>query len=132
MPCKHHTEIGTDMKKRNRPNDVILIPHRSYVSLNGYIWSFPAPENARAHSVILIFPIFNVFHKRQSTRNTFLPNLTTTLPCTRSLSTQPIFVPTVQHGQLCTWKCLLFPIVDRFVCTIQMNQTSDALIKYVT
>ena len=30
-------------------------------------------ENARARSVILIFAIFNVFHKRQSTRNTFLP-----------------------------------------------------------
>jgi len=29
-----------DMKKKNRPNDVISIPHRSYVSLNGYTWSF--------------------------------------------------------------------------------------------
>ena len=74
-------------KKKNRPNDVISIPRRSYVSLNGYILSFRARENARARSVILIFAIFNVFHKRQSTRNTFLPNLTTTLPCTRSPST---------------------------------------------
>jgi len=45
-PCQHHTEIGTDMKKKNRLNDVISIPHRSYVSLNGYTWSFRVHENA--------------------------------------------------------------------------------------
>jgi len=25
-------------KKKNQPNDVISISHRSYVSLNGYTW----------------------------------------------------------------------------------------------
>ena len=38
MPGLHHTEIGTDMKKKNRPNDVISIPHCSYISLNGYVF----------------------------------------------------------------------------------------------
>ena len=37
VPCQQHTEIFTDMKKKNRPNDVISIPHRSYVSLNGVL-----------------------------------------------------------------------------------------------
>jgi len=75
--------IGMDMKK-NWLNEVISIHHRSYVSLNGYTWSFHVPENAQAHSVILIFAMLNVFHNRQSTSNTFLPNSTTTLPCKRS------------------------------------------------
>ena len=35
------------------------------------------------------------------------------------------------HGQFCTWKRFFFPLIDRLVCTIQSNQTSDALIKYV-
>jgi len=65
-------------------NEVISIHQRSYVSLNGYTWSFHVPENAQARSVILIFAILNVFHKRQSTRNTFLPNSTTISPCVRS------------------------------------------------
>ena len=67
--CQHHTEICTDMKKKNRPNDVISIPHHSYVSLNGYTWRFRVHENAWARSVMLICAIFNVFHNRQSTRN---------------------------------------------------------------
>jgi len=45
-PCQHHTEIGTDMKKKDRPNDIILIPHPSYVSLNGYTLSFRVHEHA--------------------------------------------------------------------------------------
>ena len=85
--CQHHTEIDTDMKRKNLPNDVMSIPHRSYVSLNGYTRSFRMHKNSCSCSVMLIFAIFNVFHKRQSTRNTFLPNSTTTLPYTRSPST---------------------------------------------
>jgi len=119
------------MKNHNRPNDVIWIPHRSYVSLNGYTWSFRVHENTSACSVMPTYAICNVFHNRQSTRNTFLPNATITLPCTRSPSTLPIFVPTVPHGQFCTWKRFVFPLIDRLVWTIQSNQTLDALIKYV-
>ena len=63
--------IATD-KKKNRPNDIISISHRSYVSLNGYAWSSRVHENARALSVMLTFDIFYVFHNRQSTKNTFL------------------------------------------------------------
>jgi len=37
----NHTEIGT----KNRPNDVISIPHRSNVSLNGYTWSVRVHES---------------------------------------------------------------------------------------
>ena len=37
IPYQHHTEIGTDMKKKNSPNEAISIPHRSYVSLNGWM-----------------------------------------------------------------------------------------------
>ena len=99
------------MKKKNRPNDVISIPHRSYVSLKGYTWSFRVNEKARAHSVMLISPIFNIFNNRQSTRNTFIPNLTTTLPGTRSSSTKPMFAPSVPHGQFCTRKRFFFPLV---------------------
>ena len=47
------------------------------------------------------FAIFNVFHNRQSTRNTF-PHMTTSLSCTRSPSTLPMFTPTVPFGQF--WK----------------------------
>ena len=43
--------------KKNRPNDVILIPHRSYVSLNAYILH----ENDWARSFPFIFAMFNVF-----------------------------------------------------------------------
>ena len=42
---------------------------------------------AWARSAMLILAIFNVFHKRQSTKNTFLPKTTTTMPCTRNAST---------------------------------------------
>ena len=49
-------------------------------------WSFRMHKYAWARSIKLIFAIFNVFHNRQSTRNTFLSNSTTTLPCTRSPS----------------------------------------------
>ena len=77
------------------------------------------------------FAICNVFHNRQSTRNTFLPNSTISLLCTRSPSTLPIFAPTVPHGQFCTWKRFFFPVIDRLVYTIQSYQTLDALIKYV-
>ena len=65
------------IKKKNRPN-VISIPHYSYVSLNGYTWSFRVNEKAWARSVMLMFAIFYVFHNRQSTRNTFLPSSKTT------------------------------------------------------
>ena len=131
IPSQHHTEIGTDMKKKNRPNDVISIHHRSYVSLNGYAWRFRVHEHAWARSVMLIFATFNVFHNRQSTRITFLPNSTSTLPWTRSPSTWPMSASNVPHGWFCTWKRFFFPSIDRLVCTIQSNQTSDALIKYV-
>ena len=66
--------IGTDMKKKNRPNDVISISHRSYVFLNGYTWNFRVRENAWVRCAMFIFATFNVFHNRQSTRNTFLLN----------------------------------------------------------
>ena len=43
-----------------------------------------------------------------------------------------MFAPTVPHGQFCTWKrFVFFALIDRLVCTIQSNQTLDALIKYV-
>jgi len=73
--------------KKNRPNDVILTPQRSYFSLNGYTCGFRVHENAWSRSVMLIFAIVNVFHNRQSMRDTFLPNSTTTLLSTRSPST---------------------------------------------
>ena len=41
--------------KKNRPNDVISILYRSYVSLNGYTWSFRGHEHA---SVMIIFLFF--------------------------------------------------------------------------
>ena len=99
-------------------------------SLNGNTLWFCVHEIAWAHSVMLIFTIFNVFHKIQSTRNTFLPNSTTTLSCTRSPSTLPMFVPTVPHGQFCTCKPF-FSLVDRLVCRKQSSHTVDASIKYV-
>jgi len=40
IPCQHHTDIGTDMQKNNRQKDIISIPLRSYVSLNGYVGVF--------------------------------------------------------------------------------------------
>ena len=92
----------------------------------GYTWRFRVHENAWARSVILIFAILNVFHYRQSTRHTFLPNSTTTLLYTRNPSTIPIFAPTVPHGQFCTWNRFFL-----LVCTIQSVQNLDALIKYV-
>ena len=131
ISSQHHTEIGTDMKKKNRPNDVISIHHRSYVSLNGYTWRFRVHEHAWVCSAMLIFATFNFFHNRQSTRITFLPNSTSILSCTRSPSTWPISASNVPHGWICTWKRFFFPLIDRMVCTIQSNQTSDALIKYV-
>ena len=54
IPCQHHTEIGTDIKKKNRSNNFISIPHRSYVSLNGYAWSFRVHGHALVRSVMLI------------------------------------------------------------------------------
>ena len=42
-----------------------------------------------------------------------------------------IVAPTITHGQFCTWKRFFFSLIDRLVCTIQHNQTLDALIKYV-
>ena len=59
-------------------------------------------EKAWARSVMLSFAILNVFYNIQSTRNTFLPNSTTT-----------------------------FPFIDIMACTIHSNQTLDASIKYV-
>jgi len=82
------------MKKKNRTNDVISIPHCSYESLNGFTWSFRVQGNACARSVMLIFALFIVFHTRQSTRNTFLPISTTTMPYTRSPITKLICAPT--------------------------------------
>ena len=49
--------------------------------------SFRVNEKAWVRSVMLIFAILNVFHNRPSTRNTFLSNSPTTLPCTSSPST---------------------------------------------
>jgi len=60
--------------------------------LNGYTWSFRG--------------VF-VFHNRQSTRNTFLPNST-------------------------RWKRFFFPLFDRLVCTIHNEQILDELIKYMS
>ena len=90
-------------------------------SLNCYTWSCRVHEHAWVRSVMLIFVIFNVFHNTQSIRNTFLPNSTTTLPCTRSPNTVP-------HERFCTWERFF----DRLVCIIQNNQLLDALIKFVS
>jgi len=62
-----------------------------------------------------------LFHNRQSTRNTFRPNSTITLPCARSPSTLSIFVPTVSHGHV------FIQLIDILVCTIKNNQTLNAL-----
>jgi len=50
------------MKKKNRPNDIISILRRSYVSFNGYTWSFRVYEHVRVRSAMLIYTTFNVFH----------------------------------------------------------------------
>ena len=42
-----------------------------------------------------------------------------------------MFVPTVPHGQFCTWKRFFFSLFDELVCTIQNKQNLDALIKHV-
>ena len=55
-----NTEISTDMMKKNRRNDVISILRRSYVSLNGYTWSYRGHEHALVRSVMIIFAIFNI------------------------------------------------------------------------
>ena len=46
--------------KKNRRNDVISILRRSYVSLNGYTWSYRGHEHAWVRSVMIIFAIFNI------------------------------------------------------------------------
>ena len=95
------------MKKKNRPNDVISIPHRSYVSLNGYII-----DNQRG---ILSYKIRQLpCHARGArTHNPF--------------SQLPFRMDSFVHGNV-----NFFPLFDRLVCTLQSNQRLDALIKYVS
>jgi len=52
----YHTDISTDMKKKNRPNDVISIPHRSCFLEWLHLGVFVC-----ARSVMGFFAIFNVF-----------------------------------------------------------------------
>ena len=120
-PCQHHTEIGTDMKKKNRPNDVISIPYRSYVFLYGYTWSFRVHENAWARSVWLILAIFNVFFIIVK-----LPFRARGARAHNLFSHVPFHMHTFVHG-----KVFFFPLIDRLVCIIQSNQSLGALIKYV-
>jgi len=61
--------------------------HQVYVSLNAYNYFVCVHGSACAHSVTLFFAILNVFHTRQSTKNTFLQKTTTSLSCTRTPST---------------------------------------------
>jgi len=65
----------------------------TYVSMNILLWNGRTflRNNTRVHPELkmyclctnFILAIFKVFRNRQSTRNTFLPNSTTTLSCTR-------------------------------------------------
>ena len=86
ITCQHHTEIGTDRKKRkNRQNDVISIPHQSYVSWMVTLGVFVCMKTLERVLLCLFSPYLMFFHNRQST---FLPNSTTTyFPCTRSPNT---------------------------------------------
>ena len=86
IPCQHHTEIVMDIKKKNRSNDFISIPHRSYVSLNGYTWSFCVYENVLL-CLFSPYSMFFIIDNQQGIIFTFLPILTTTLPCTSSPGT---------------------------------------------
>ena len=82
-------------------------------------------------SVMPIFAILNVFHTRQSTKNTFLLKTTTTLPYTRSPSTQLYSHLPFRTDGFVHKKHLLFLLIDRSVCIIQNNQILDVLINYI-
>ena len=115
--------------KKYRPNDLTSMPHRSYIYLNGYTWSFLSHENDWVLSVILVFALFNVFRNRHSTRNTFLPKFDNYV--------DPEHI-TYFRTYRSAWTVMYMKtflsfryLIYRLVCTLQSNQRLDALIKYV-
>ena len=96
-------------------------------------------ENAGVRSVMLIFAIFNVFHKLYKHNRTWdnqqgiLSYQIRQLHC-RALGARalnlcshlPFRMDSFVHGNVS-----FFPLIDRLVSTIQSNQTVDAFIKYV-
>ena len=118
--------------KKNRPNDVISIPHRLYVSLNGYTWSFRVHENALARSGMLSYAICNVFLIMDNQRGIHSYQIRQ-LPCHARgarahnlCSHLPFHMDSFVYGNV-----FFFPLIEKLVCTIQSDQTLDALIKYV-
>ena len=104
--------------------------HRVHVSLNAYHFVC-VHERACARSVMLIFAILNVFHTRQSTKNTFLPKHDNYIAVHEKPEHIAIFAPTGPHGWFSTKTHVLFLLIDRSVCIIQNNQILDVLIRYI-